>query len=75
MVLKFLLLIFLAPFFGAFEVMIPLGIIAMLVGMMSGMAAVHGGVPFWCIPAAGGIIGFVVAVLIYLANNKRVRPI
>lgn len=73
MVLKFLLLILLAPFFGAFEVMIPVGIIAMLVGMMSGMAATQSRFTNGCIVAMGGILGFTVAVCIYLSNNKLQR--
>jgi len=68
MVLQFILLILLAPFFGAFEVMIPVSIIAMVVGMLSGMAA--GSVPGECITATGGILGLTVAILIYFSNKK-----
>jgi hypothetical protein len=69
-VLKFVLLMLLAPFFGAFEVMIPLSLISMTVGMLSGMATVHESVPGGCIAAGGGIIGFSVAVGIYFSNKK-----
>lgn len=70
MVLKFILLVLLAPFFGAFEVMIPLSLIAMTVGMLSGMATVHESVPSECIAVGGGMIGFSVAVGIYFSNKK-----
>jgi hypothetical protein len=73
MILKFLLMICLIPFFGAFEVMIPLSIIAMMVGMLSGMATAHGSVPGWCITATGGVLGFTVAVYIYFSNKKLLR--
>ncbi len=72
MALKFALLILLAPFFGAFEVMIPLSIIAMIVGMTSGMAVSHGGIPQALIASGGGTIGFAIAVLIYYSNKKLV---
>lgn len=70
MLLKFALLLLLAPFFGAFEVMIPLSIIAMSVGMLSGMAAAQGGATAECISAVGGIIGLAISTAIYFSNNK-----
>ncbi|MCH8313631.1 MAG: hypothetical protein IID17_11670 [Nitrospinae bacterium] len=73
MVLKFVLLLLLAPFFGAFEVMIPLSIIAMSVGMLSGMASAQGSVPDGCISVTGGIIGLAVSAAIYFSNKKLVR--
>lgn len=73
MVLKFILLILLAPFFGAFEVMIPLSIIAMSVGMLSGMAASQGSVPDGYISAAGGIMGLAVSSAIYFSNQRLLR--
>jgi len=73
MILKFMLLIILAPFFGAFEVMIPVGIIAMLVGMMSGMAATQASATEGCITATGAVLGFTVAVCIYFSNKKLQR--
>jgi len=72
MSLKFALLILLAPFFGAFEVMIPLSLIAMVVGMSGGMAAAHGSVAHGWIVGAGGVTGFIVAVVIYQSNKKLV---
>jgi hypothetical protein len=73
MTLKFFLLLLLAPFFGAFEVMIPLSIIAMSVGMLSGMVTAQGGVPVWCLTATGGIIGLAVSVAVYFSNKKQLR--
>jgi hypothetical protein len=74
MVLKFVFLLLLAPFFGAFEVMIPLSIIAMSVGMLSGMVSAQGDVPNECIWITGGIIGMVVSTVIYFSNKKLVHP-
>ncbi len=73
MVLKFILLLLLAPFFGAFEVMIPLSLIAMSVGMLSGMSTTLGSIPVACIVATGGVLGFTVAVCIYFSNKKLLR--
>lgn len=73
MVLKFVLLLLLAPFFGAFEVMIPLSIIAMSVGMISGMAAAEGSIPDECIFVTGGMIGLAVSIAIYISNKKLLR--
>jgi len=74
LVFKFILLLLLAPFFGAFEVMIPLSIIAMSVGMLSGMMSAQGGVPEGCILVTGGIIGVAVSTVIYFSNKKLVHP-
>jgi hypothetical protein len=74
MFLKFIFLLLLAPFFGAFEVMIPLSLIAMSVGMLSGMAAAQGGFSGACILAAGGIIGLAVSTVIYYSNKKLAHP-
>ncbi len=70
MALKFVLLIGLAPFFGAFEVMIPVSLIAMIVGMVSGMAATAGPIPAGCVYAAGGAIGFAIAGMVLRSNRK-----
>jgi len=69
--LKFILLLGLAPFFGAFEVMIPLSVIAMSVGMLSGMMS--GSVPAWCIILTGTITGLAVSSAIYFSNKKLVH--
>jgi len=73
LVLKFVLLLLLAPFFGAFEVMIPLSITAMSVGMLSGMMSAHGSVPDGCIFVTGGMIGLAVSAAIYFSNKKLTR--
>ena len=73
LVFKFILLLLLAPFFGAFEVMIPLSVIAMSVGMSSSMMSVQGDVPNECIWITGGIIGLAVSTVIYFSNKKLVR--
>jgi hypothetical protein len=70
MVLKFILLILLAPFFGAFEVMIPLSIIAMSVGMLSGMMAAQGSFSTEFTSITGAILGLAVSVAIYFSNKK-----
>ena len=72
MVFKFVFLLLLAPFFGAFEVMIPLSIIAMSVGMLAGMASAQGDVPTECISVTGGVIGLTVSTVIYFSNKKLV---
>lgn len=73
MALKFTLLILLAPFFGAFEVMIPVSLIAMIVGMGSGMAASEGSAPVWCITTIGGLTGWIVAMIIFFSNKNLLR--
>jgi predicted ATP-dependent Lon-type protease len=73
MLLKFIFLLLLAPFFGAFEVMIPLSIIAMSVGMLSGMAAAQGSATAECISATGGIIGLAISTAIYFSNNRLTK--
>jgi len=66
MVFKFVFLLLLAPFFGAFEVMIP------SVGMLAGMASAQGGIPTECISVTGGVIGLTVSTIIYFSNKKLV---
>lgn len=62
--LKFLLM----PFFGAFEVMIPLGIIGMTVGMAAGMLSTN--LPGAMVIALGGLMGFIVSGIIYFSNKR-----
>ncbi len=69
MAFKFFLLLLLAPFFGAFEVMIPLSLIAMAVGMGAGMAATAA-LSGTAVCAAGGVIGLCVAALVLRSNEK-----
>ena len=70
MVLMMILMILLMPFFGAFEVMIPLYINAMLVGMPVGMLSTlpHSSLPN--LTLVGAIIGFFVYLMVYLSNKR-----
>ena len=70
MILKFVFMIGLIPFFGAFETMIPLSIIGMTVGMTGGMAAAYGDLPLSCTTAAGAMIGLLIAVMIQISNRR-----
>ena len=66
----FLLLLFM-PLFGAFEVMIPVSIICMAVGMLSGMAVTHPVLSAAHIISAAGFIGFGIAYIIGHSNQKH----
>lgn len=67
----FLLLIFM-PFFGPFEVMIPVSIICMTVGMLSGMAVTQTALSVAHIISAGGFIGLGVAFMVDRSNRKHI---
>jgi hypothetical protein len=67
--LKFLLM----PFFGAFEVVIPLGIIGMSVGMTAGMLSTHPDISGYAIIAWGDIAGLLVSWLIYFHNKRLIN--
>ena len=69
----FFLMILLMPFFGSFEVMIPVGIIGMLVGMTVGMTLALNPAPAFCLIALGGLMGLTVAIIIYFSNKKHLR--
>ena len=69
--ISFFLTLLLMPFFGAFEVMIPLHIIGMLTGMMVGMALTLGSTPTFCLTTLGGLTGITVAIIIYFSNKKH----
>jgi len=68
MLLVLPLKILLMPFFGAFEVMIPLGIIGMTVGMTVGMLT--GILSGTALIALGGSVGFIVSAIIYFSNKR-----
>ena len=70
MVLMMILMILLMPFFGAFEVMIPLYINAMLVGMPAGMLSTLAYPSLSNLTLLGAIIGFFVYLLVYLSNKR-----
>ena len=62
--------ILLMPFFGAFEVVIPLGIIGMGVGMTTGMLSTLPDISGYVVIAWGDLIGFIVAGIIYFSNQR-----
>jgi len=64
--LKFLLM----PFFGAFEVVIPLGIIGMGVGMTAGMLSAIPNISGYTVIAWGDLAGLMVALIIYFSNQR-----
>jgi len=72
--IAFFLTLLLMPFFGAFEVMIPLHIIGMITGMMVGMALTLGSTPTFCLTTLGGLTGITVAIIIYFSNKKHLSP-
>jgi len=56
------------PLFGAFEVMIPLGIIGMTVGMGAGMLSLI--VSSNIVIAFGTVTGLIVATIIHFSNKR-----
>jgi len=73
MVLQFVLTFLLMPFLGAFEVMIPLSLIGMAVGMMGGMTAAWGGIPVFGITWAGAVSGLFISAIIHYCNRSLTR--
>ena len=73
MVLVMPLTIILMPFVGAFEVMIPLGIIGMGVGMTTGMLSAIPAISGYAVIAWGDLAGFTVAMLIYFSNKHLIN--
>ncbi|MFQ5717855.1 MAG: hypothetical protein ACE5GQ_12255, partial [Nitrospinales bacterium] len=73
MAAQFILMIPLMILFGAFEVMIPLGLIAMPAGMVGGMAATQAQIPDYCAASAGGALGFVIAAIVSYSNQKSTQ--
>ncbi len=59
----------LMPLFGAFEVMIPLAIIGMTVGMGAGMLS-FASVSSNIVIASGALTGLLVATIIYFSNKR-----
>ena len=70
MSLMIILMVLLMPFFGAFEVMIPLHINVMLVGMPAGMLSTLPSLSLFDVTFVGGVIGFLVALQVYLSNKR-----
>ncbi len=71
MLIQIFLLIVFMPFFGPFEVMIPVSIICMAVGMLSGMAVTHTALSVVHIISIGGFIGLGIAFLVDRSNRKH----
>ena len=71
MMLVLPLKILLMPFFGAFEVIIPLGIIGMGVGMTAGMLSAIPSISGYAVITWGDITGFLVSTIIYFSNKRR----
>ncbi|MFQ5672329.1 MAG: hypothetical protein ACE5G9_04485 [Nitrospinales bacterium] len=74
MALQLVLMFLLMPFLGAFEVMIPLSLIGMTVGMMSGMMAAWGGIAVFGIAWAGAVAGLLVSAVIHYCNRRLTSP-
>lgn len=70
MILQLFLTLLLMPFFGAFEVMIPLAIIGMLAGMGGGMAATLADVSRLFITATGGALGLAVTAWVCYSHRS-----
>ncbi|MEC7641310.1 MAG: hypothetical protein VYC17_04055 [Nitrospinota bacterium] len=70
MALQVVLMLPLMILFGAFEVMIPFALIAMPVGMLSGMAVTGTHAKPFEITCSGAFFGLLVAVFIYFYNRK-----
>jgi len=73
MSLMMVLMVLLMPFFGAFEVMIPLHINAMFVGMPAGMLSTLHSLTLFETTLAGGAIGFFITLLVYLSNKQLTK--
>ena len=69
MVLMLLMMLLLMPYFGAFEVMIPLHANGMIVGMTSGMLSTLPLVTSNRLTILGALIGFLVSLSIYFSNK------
>ena len=70
MSLMMTLMLILMPFFGAFEVMIPLHMNAMFVGMPIGMLSTLPSLSLFNATFGGTVIGFLVALQVYLSNKR-----
>jgi len=68
--LMLLLMIALMPFCGAFEVMIPLHLNAMLVGMSAGMLSTLPSTALNHLTLGGAVVGLLVSLYIYFSNKR-----
>jgi len=69
MVMILVMMLLLMPFFGAFEVMIPLHANGMMVGMTAGMLSTLPLVTSNDLTILGALIGFLVSLYIYFSNK------
>ena len=69
MVMMLVMMLLLMPFFGAFEVMIPLHANGMVVGMTSGMLSTLPFITSNHLITLGALIGFLVSLSIYYSNK------
>ena len=69
MVMVLAMMILLMPFFGGFEVMIPLHFNGMIVGMTSGMLSTLPLLTSKHLTILGALIGFLVSLSIYFSNK------
>ena len=69
MVMMIVMMLLLMPFFGAFEVMIPLHANGMIVGMTSGMLSTLPSITANHLTIWGTLIGFLVSLSIYFSNK------
>lgn len=69
MILMLITMIALMPFFGAFEVMIPLHLNGMLVGMSAGMLSTLPSIASNQLIIGGAVIGFLVSLYIHFSNK------
>tara|TARA_A100001037_G_C15102197_1_gene614558 strand:+ start:733 stop:1086 length:354 start_codon:yes stop_codon:yes gene_type:complete len=69
MVMVLAMMILLMPFFGGFEVMIPLHFNGMIVGMTSGMLSTLPFITSNHLITLGALIGFLVSLSIYYSNK------
>ena len=69
MAMMLVMMFLLIPFFGAFEVMIPLHANGMMVGMASGMLSTLPLVTSNHLTILGALIGFLVSLSIYFSNK------
>ena len=69
MFMMLVMMLVLMPFFGAFEVMIPLHANGMMVGMTSGMLSTLPSTTANHLTIWGALVGFLVSLYIYFSNK------
>jgi len=69
MILMTIMMLLLMPFCGAFEVMIPLHINGMLIGMSAAMLSTLPSISTHLITSGGALAGLMVSVSVYFSNK------